>query len=233
MSEVVPTAVSNDATTLLKNREKGSIKKRFRLYSAQTGPVATSQPVQPNTFQAGPHAGRTTIRRLVSVGFFLLSLLVVSVSLSSPLSSFRCPVLESSPHRRGRARAYTKLSLPTDSTSLAAAAANRHRRRRSSRLRPPGPNPSSSPLPQHRRQCRRRRGERHAVPGGRAGRAAHLLRDVGRAAASRQPPRRAHLLARGNKPSALPLPPLCSSPIGSNHRDSVPSSGNPDFVACC
>jgi hypothetical protein len=48
-------------------------------------------------------------------------------------------------------------------------------------------------------------GSGDAVPGGRAGRAAHLLRDVGRAAASRQPPRRAHLLARGKTARLTPL----------------------------
>ena len=48
-------------------------------------------------------------------------------------------------------------------------------------------------------------GGRHAVPGGRAGRAAHLLRDVRRAAAARQPPRRPHLLARGKTARLLPL----------------------------
>jgi hypothetical protein len=68
--------------------------------------------------------------------------------------------------------------------------------------------PVSSPLLR-----RRQRGGRDAVPGGRAGRAAHLLRDVGRAAAARQPPRRAHLLARGKPPpsSLLPTPRLACS----------------------
>lgn len=122
-----------------------------------------------------------------------------------PLLPFAWPVPLTAADARTNAR-----TVCSQQITPPAAAGRRSGERVQPSSRPPRPPPG--PNPSHHLQQRRRRG-RHAVPGGRAGRAAHLLRDVRRAAAARQPPRRPLLLARGKPPA--PSPCSCSSPIGS------------------